>query len=177
LWIGLVNETEAEAVAAAELRALMRKYDLEPWIITRRLLIDETQIPHAFPILTLNTRETGKELNFLSDFLHEQFHWLADEPWLSDFRAAEQDLETLFPEVPAFADGGATSEVDTYNHLLVCDLEYQAMTALVGEAAARETLAGINYYQWIYEKVLNDPQVREVALRHGFDVSKGVPRN
>jgi hypothetical protein len=59
----------------------------------------------------------------------------------------------------------------------VCDLEYQAMTALVGEAAARETLAGINYYQWIYEKVLNDPQVREVALRHGFDVSKGVPRN
>jgi hypothetical protein len=176
LWIGLVNGTEAEAVAAAELRALMRKYDLEPWILMRRVLIDESQIPYAGPILSLNTAENGEELGLLSDFLHEQFHYLADEPWLSDLRAAEQDFATLFPEVPAFADGGGLSDEATYNHLLVCDLEYHAMTALVGEAGARETLAGINHYQWIYEKVLNDPRVREVALRHGFDVSKGVPK-
>ena len=61
-------------------------------------------------------------------------------------------------------------------HLLVCDLEYQAMTTLVGQAAARETLTGIGCYKWIYEKVLNDPRVREIVLRHGFDVSKGLPR-
>ncbi|MFO7286064.1 MAG: hypothetical protein C0P79_004355 [Gammaproteobacteria bacterium] len=50
------------------------------------------------------------------------------------------------------------------------------MTPLVGAKAARETLESFTHYDWIYDKVLNDPRVREVALRHGFDVSKGIPR-
>jgi hypothetical protein len=176
LWIGLANGTEAEAVAAAELRAAMRKYDLEPWTLTRRVLIDENQTPHSGPILTLNTAENGEELGLVSDFVHEQLHWLEEEPWLRAFDAALADFQALFPDVPSFADGGALNGPATYRHLLVCHLEYQAMTALVGEAAARETLSGIGYYKWIYEKVLNDPRVREVVLRHGFDVSKGVQR-
>ena len=63
----------------------------------------------------------------------------------------------------------------TWRHLLVCDLEYKAITALVGEEVARETLAGITHYEWIYERVLDDSRVREVARRHGFDVSEGAP--
>jgi hypothetical protein len=174
VWIGLANGTEPEAVAAAELRALMRKYDLEPWILTRRILIDGNQLPNSGPPLTLNEAEIGDELGFLSDFVHEQLHWLEGAS-PSAFEAALADFEALFPDVPSFDDGGAFDDRATYRHLLVCDLEYQAMTALVGEGAARETLARIGYYKWIYEKVLNDPRVRAVALRHGFDVSKGVP--
>jgi len=173
-WIGLANGTEPEAVAAAELRALMRKYDLEPWIMTRRILIDENQLPNSGPPLTLNEAEIGDELGFLSDFVHEQLHWLEGASPRA-FGAALADFEALFPDVPPFADGGAFDDRATYRHLLVCDLEYQAMTALVGEAAARETLAAIGYYKWIYDKVLNDPRIREIALRHGFNVSRGVP--
>ena len=175
-WIGLANGSEAEAVMASELRALMRKYDLEPWILTRRVLIDENQIPHSHPILTVHTRHIGEELELLSTFVHEQLHWLEEEPWLADFLGAMTEFEALFPDVPSRDAGGARDAQSTYRHLLVCDMEYQAMTALVGEMAARGTLEGMTHYEWIYEKVLNDPRVREVALRHGFVVSRGIPR-
>jgi hypothetical protein len=177
LWIGLANATEGEAAMATELRSLTRKYDVEPWVLTRNVLIDENQIPHSHPILTIHTRHIGEELELLSTFVHEQLHWLEEEPWLADFRAAMQDFKALFPDVPSGAEGGARNAESTYRHLLVCDLEYQAMTSLVGEATARNTLAAITHYQWIYDKVLNDARVREIALRHGFDASGGVPND
>jgi hypothetical protein len=177
LWVGLANGTEGEALMATELRSLARKYDVEPWVLTRSVLIDENQIPHSHPILTIHTRHIGEELELLSTFVHEQLHWLEEDPWLADFQAAMKDLEALFPDVPSSAGGGARDDESTYRHLLVCDLEYQAMASLVGEATARETLAAITHYQWIYDKVLSDPRVREVALRHGFNVSDGVPRH
>lgn len=175
IWIGIENGTDRESMMEAELRALLRKYDLEPWILTRRVLIDQDQIPHSHPVLTIHTRSLGDELGLLSTFVHEQLHWLEEEPWLSDFREAMEAYESLFPEIPSSEEGGASSDRSTYRHLLVCDMEYQAMTALVGEAAARETLAGTTHYEWIYDTVLNDSRIREVALRYGFDVVAGVP--
>ncbi len=174
IWIGLERGSEAEATMAAELRALKREYDLEPWILTRRILVDERQLPHSHPILTIHTRHIGDPLSLLATFVHEQLHWLEEEPWLEDFRAAMKDFEDLFPDVPSAANGGAGDRESTYRHLLVCDMEYQAMRALAGEKAARETLASFTHYQWIYDKVLNDQRIRDVALRHGFNVSNGV---
>ncbi len=174
VWIGLENGTEAEALMASELRALIRKYNVQPWILTRRILIDEDQIPHSHPVLTIHTRHIGEELELLSTFVHEQLHWLEEEPWLGDFNAAMEALEGQFPSVPSSADGGARDDQSTYRHLLVCDMEYQAMSVLVGEAAARETLAGTTHYKWIYHKVLNDPKIREIVLHHEFDVTEGV---
>jgi hypothetical protein len=55
-------------------------------------------------------------------------------------------------------------------------MELQALTTLVGQKVARETLAQITHYEWIYDKVLGDPRVREVALKHGFNVENGIPR-
>lgn len=173
--IRLERESDAEALMALELRSLLDRYDLEPWILTREVLIDERSIPHSHPVLTLHTRHIGDEAMLLSTFLHEQLHWLEDEPWMERWRAAMVELRTLYPEVPSSTDGGARDEESTYRHLLVCDLEYQAMTALVGPARARETLARITHYEWIYDRVLDDPRVREVSLRNGFDVSRGVP--
>ena len=175
VWIGLANGLEAEAIMASELRNLMRRHVVEPWVLTRKVLIDKKQIPHSHPVLTIHTRHIGEELELLSTFIHEQLHWLEEEPWLEDFQAAMADLEELFPVVPSAEDGGARDEQSTYRHLLVCDMELQALTKLVGRTAARETLARHTHYQWIYDKVLIDPRIREVALRHGFDVSEGVP--
>lgn len=175
VWIGLANGLEVEAIMASALRNLIRTHDVEPWILTRKVLIDKEQIPHSHPVLTIHTRHIGEELELLSTFIHEQLHWLEEEPWLEAFQAAMKDFEELFPIVPSSADGGARDKQSTYRHLLVCDMELQALTTLVGRTAARETLAEITHYEWIYDKVLNDPRVREVALRHGFNVSKGVP--
>ena len=176
LWIGLANGTEAEADTAAALRTLMRRYDLEPWILTRTVLIDAKQIPDSDPILTIDTVPVDKEPELLSTFLHEELHWLEKPPWGPDFRAAMKDYEAVFPDVPSGNEGGARDRESTYRHLLVCDLEFQAMKALVGEAVARRTLSGITHYEWIYDKVLNDGRVHEVAVRHGLDASKGVAK-
>lgn len=175
LWIGLANGTELESTMAGELRALVRKYDTEPWILTDRVLIDKDQIPHSHPVLTIHTRHIGNELALLSTFIHEQLHWLEAEPWLVDFQNAMTEFEELFPEVPSSAEGGARDRQSTYRHFLVCDMELQALTTLVGETRARETIARHRYYRWIYEKVLTDPRIREVSLKHGFNVAKGVP--
>lgn len=175
IWIGLGNGSAAEAVIASELRAALRSLDLEPWIRTRSVLIDQNQLPHSHPVLTIHTRSIGDERGLVATFVHEQLHWLEVEPWLSAFRSAMEDYEALYPEVPAAANGGARDTRSTYRHLLVCDMEYQVVTALFGEESARETLAAYTHYEWIYEKVLNDSRVREIALRHGFDVSKGIP--
>lgn len=175
VWIGLQHGSEPEAQMAAELRALLRKYDLQPWILTRRVLIDESTIPRSHPILTIHTRHIGDEHGLLSTFVHEQLHWLEEAPWLGRFNGAMAEYRRIFPDVPDSSSGGARDDVSTYRHLLVCDLEFQAMTAIVGEAVARKTLNRFSHYEWIYEQVLTDPRIREVALRHGFDVSEGVP--
>jgi hypothetical protein len=175
IWIGLAHESEAEAVVASQLRALIRKYELVPWIRTRRILIDEDQIPHSHPVLTIGTGNIDDEPGLLAAFIHEQLHWLEEEPWIADFRATMEEFGKLFPDVPSSAEGGARDDTSTYRHLLVCDMEYQAVSALVGVEAAREVLSGYTHYEWIYDKVLTDPRVREVVLRHGFDVSDGVP--
>jgi hypothetical protein len=175
IWIGLANGSEAETIMAKELRDLIRTHDIEPWVLTNKIFIDERQIPHSHPVLTIHTRHIGAEQELLSAFMHEQLHWLEEEPWLGNFRAAMRDFENLFPEVPSSADGGARDKHSTYRHLLVCDMELQVMTALIGQTPAREILAKMTHYEWIYEQVLNDPRVREVALTHGFDVSQGIP--
>jgi len=137
VWIGLANGLEAEAIMAAELRALLRTHEVEPWILTKKILIDKKQIPHSHPILTIHTRHIGEELELLSTFVHEQLHWLEDEPWLPAFQAAMAEYEKLFPTVPSSADGGARDNQSTYRHLLICDMELQAMTTLVGRRHER----------------------------------------
>jgi hypothetical protein len=32
-------------------------------------------------------------------------------------------------------------------------------------------MASYGHYTWIYETLLDDPRIREVNLRHGFDVA------
>ena len=174
IWISLANQAEDEARMAAELRAVIRSHDVQSWMLTDRIIIDRTQIPHSHPVLTIHTRHIGDEAGLMSTFVHEQLHWLEDEPWLENFQAAMSEFEELYPEVPTSREGGASDRRSTYRHLLVCDMELQAMTALVGETVARQTLAGQTHYEWIYDKVLNDPRVRETVLKHGLDVSAGV---
>ena len=175
LHVQLEHETSAEARMQEELEAMLVAYDLDPWIMTREVVIDERSIPHSHPVLTIHTRHLGDEMHLLTTFVHEQLHWLEDaRP--DEWRAAMADFQEAFPQVPPTDQGGARDDESTYRHLLVCDMELQAMEALVGEDRAREVLAEITHYEWIYERVLGDDRVREIALAHGFDVSTGVPQ-
>lgn len=175
LAIELEHGTDEEARTAQQLQELVRTFDLDRWILTRDVRIDGTAIPHSHPVLTLHTRYLGHDTALMSAFVHEQLHWLEDGETREAFHAAMAEYRELWPDPPPSSEGGARDDRSTWRHLLVNDMEYQAMTTLVGPERARERLAGIPHYAWIYDRVLNDPRVREIALRHGFDVREGVP--
>ncbi|MGH7469200.1 MAG: hypothetical protein ACRENP_14690 [Longimicrobiales bacterium] len=166
--IQLKNDSQTERAARAQMVAIFAKYDLKPYVFTHRILIEDGIIPHSHPILTLSTGYHDRELEALATFLHEQMHWRVDEERDPKAKAAIAEFQSLFPDAPDRSGGGARDRFSTYLHLVVCDLELQSMTRLVGAERARETLRAANHYRWIYDRVLNDARIREVNRRHGF---------
>jgi hypothetical protein len=164
--ITLERASPSEQATANELRQLLRKYEVSDWIFTRKVHIDERSIPHSHPLLTLHTRHLGDEHALLATFLHEQFHWL--EEGNDNFRAAMDAFAKAYPDAPARGPEGARDLESTYRHLLVCDLEFQAITHLLGVERARAVLSASRHYTWIYDRVLNDPRVRTISTAHGF---------
>ena len=166
LEITFEQNTAAERATADQLRKTLEKHDVARWIYTPRIRIDERAIPHSHPMLTLHTRHNGDEDGLLATFLHEQFHWLEEGNAL--FRSAMDAYAKLYPDAPSQGPEGARDLESTYRHLLVCDLEFQVMTRLIGTERARRVLSANRHYTWIYDRVLNDAQVRAVARSHGF---------
>lgn len=62
--------------------------------------------PHSHTILTLNTRQLNDDDGFLGTFLHEQFHWYAEETKPA-VKATIACLHTIWPEVPVGPPDGA----------------------------------------------------------------------
>ncbi len=166
--IGMANGTEREIRTRAQLARLLSNYDLEPWLFTRRIFIDEAEeIPHSHPVLTVNTDPLDDDAAQLATLLHEQFHWFRSGR-MQGLDAALADLREIFPEVPSGGSTGARNERSTYLHLVICDLEFQALSKLLGEEEARRVLSGFRHYTWIYEQVLGNPAVRRTHERHGL---------
>lgn len=167
--IQLAHNSATEQQAQKQLMDLFSTYpDMVKWVYTEDVIIDDsTRIPHSHPTLTVNTRYLDDDTEQLATFVHEQLHWFEDK------RSAEREraileLRELFAEVPVSGGQGARDEYSTYLHLIVCDLEFQALTILLGEEKARELLDDKPYYRWIYEKVLSDKRIREINHDYGF---------
>lgn len=167
LTVTLEAGTEREQATRDQLLRLLDEHDVDRWIFTERVHIDETDLPHSHPVLTLHARHLGDDPMLLSTFVHEQFHWrVADDA--ANEEAAIEAFREVFPDAPGREGGGARDPYSSYLHLIVCDLEFQAMTVVYGEEAARELLGRITHYTWIYERVLGDPRVRRINERFGF---------
>ena len=166
--ITLKNNTPAEAKTKEQLERLLKTYDLEKWIFTRKIEIDEKAIPHSHPVLTMSARHLKDDELFLSTFVHEQIHWhfvindkLTDE--------AFKDLKIMFPKVPDKGPEGARSEESTYLHLLVCYLEYRADRQILGELKAKQVMQfwTTDHYTWIYQTVLDRPRdIGGILIKH-----------
>lgn len=168
--VTLKNNTEAEEKARVQLERILSNYEISQWLFTKEIMINEKEfIPFSHPTLTINTRYLDNDLKQMSTFIHEQFHWL-QEKRSKDFEAAINDFKQMFPEVPEAKDGGARDVYSTYLHLVVCNLEYEAMTSLVGKAEARKIIEGWKHYSWIYDKVLNDPRIPEITKKHNITI-------
>lgn len=166
--ITLKNNTPAEAKTKEQLERLLKTYDLEKWIFTRKVEIDEKAIPHSHPVLTVSARHLKDDELFISTFVHEQIHWhfvindkVTDE--------AIKDLKLLFPTVPAKGPEGARDEGSTYLHLLVCYLEYRADREILGELKAKQVMQfwTTDHYTWIYKTVLERPRdIGNILFKH-----------
>ena len=169
LKISLKNGDSLEVQAKVQLERIINKHEdaLAPWLFTREVAIDKSAIPFSHPVLTLNCNYLKHYSKQLANFLHEQFHWLvATMP--AEEKAAIEDFRKIFLEVPVGGSKGARDEHSTYLHLIVCDLELQSMSKIVGEPTARQILAEWKHYTWIYDKVLRDKRIREINSKHGF---------
>lgn len=170
--IRTVNGTASEQSRAEQLRRALDRWDVEAWTYTREIAVEDNVIPHSHPVLTI-TGGPATDDEVLGTFLHEQFHWLEDAD--PGFTAAMRAFAEAFPDAPEGGPEGARDRESTYRHLVVNDLEYQALTELVGRDRAREILEGHGFYTWIYDRVLNDPVVRRINEANGMTL-EGVAR-
>jgi hypothetical protein len=171
------SDTPLERRGRDQLLKLLQTYDLEQWLFTRDVVIQSRVIPHSHPVLTLNTQYVEDDVAQLATFLHEQLHWFMSEHVPGDRRrAADEALRKAFPEVPSTPPEGAANEGSTYLHLIVCYLELEALSTLIGGDAARAKLAAWNHYRWVYSTVLADTAtIRDIVNRHIGPVRKRGP--
>lgn len=161
---------ELEQRACDQLERLLNTYDLSRWTFTSVIRICDFAIPHSHPILTLNTRHLDDDEQALSTFVHEQIHWF-EEAHPAAVAAAVAELRGIYPDAPGGLPAGAHDLDSTYLHLVVCPLEYAALTAIIGPDAARRTLQRKSYYTWVYERTLADwERIHTVLSRHGLEI-------
>jgi len=183
LSIELANNSAREQATKEQLERLLKQYDLSRWIFTKTVRIDQTMRPHSHPVLTLNTRHNGKDPHVLADFLHEQIHWFVADNF-GDGRKAIADVTKMYPDAPdALGAGGSGTQASTYLHVIVCDLEFESVKALLGAEAAetviRESIAegqsaGLGYF-WIYQKVLDDQETLKAVIKKHKLAPPGLP--
>jgi hypothetical protein len=168
--IDLAHRTEREARTKATLEQVLAAYDLKKYIFTKRAVIEERAINHAFPVLTLNARFASSPDELLSSFVHEQLHWhLRDHQ--RDQQAAVEELERMYPGAPVGGTDGAETPFSTYGHLVDCYLEILADRELLGPVRTDAVIQDKGHYTWIYATILRDePRISGVVERHHLRV-------
>jgi len=159
LKIVLAHDSERERQTQAQLERLLQAHDVSRWTHTRDIVIDDTEIPHSHPVLTLHARHLKDDDLLLSTYVHEQTHWhLERHP--AERAAAVQALRKLYPRIPIGYPEGSDSAAVNYDHLLIIYIEYRADQRLMGELRARAVMEFLahDHYRWLYREVLHDPE-------------------
>jgi hypothetical protein len=168
--VTLAHGSLPERITRLQLGRFFWVHNLEPWLFTRTVVIDETTIPHSHPVLTLHARHLRQGDELLSTFLHEQLHWFMVANRDSVQRALPE-LRARFPGLPVGYPEGADSERSSYEHLPIIYLEYESLRRLVGERRADETMGfwERDHYRALYRLVReNLHTVRSLTSRHGL---------
>lgn len=165
--ISLAHGTSAELKIKNDLLLLLKTYPLDDFIFMEKVVIDEqAPTPRSYPVVTMNTDHEylNDPLMLLSTFIHEQLHWYLIENGNSSKEAFRASVKEEFPHLKVAEPLGDGDEGSTLSHLVVCFLEYQALTSLLGRDAARAQIAKMDWYTWIYEQAL-DERNREKFVR------------
>lgn len=170
--IKLKQGNAQELLARDQLQRLLGEHDVSAYYFTKEVIIEQYAIPHSHPILTLNTRHLNQDDEALSTFLHEQLHWYL-EANDDKVRAAEAELEKMYPEIPVGGQDGAADRESGYLHLVVCYLELQADRQVLGPERTAQVFQfwEHDHYRWIYHTVIQDEaKIAEVVDRNGLRI-------
>ncbi|UTW61971.1 hypothetical protein KFE98_18460 [bacterium SCSIO 12741] len=167
------SQTATELDTKVRLEKLLKEYDLEPYLYTKEILIQDSTIPHSHPVLTMTTRDSAPDL-ILSTFVHEQMHWYT----LHKNEVSEEVMEEIkkrYPKVPIKLPEGGGSEYGTHLHLVVNYLEYEILIRELGQERAKAVMDhwSNHHYTWIYKQVLKDyDELGELLESHGLNLPK-----
>jgi hypothetical protein len=156
-----LSHAERNAIAVrGMLIALRTKYDLGAYEYCKEVCIAPTMLPYSHPVIRLHTA-LFTETALLANYIHEQMHWYVT--WYShkhtdQWRAVWTALEQRYPNPPIGHGEGADTRASTHLHLIVNWLEIEALSSLIGAEAAKEHVARLHYYRWIYAAVIQDRQ-------------------
>ena len=162
-----LNSNEKTKLTKEALLFYFKNYDLTPFLYTKIIHINSDGTSQSHPILTLSTNSSHYPERILSTFLHEQFHWWANEADDNYFKAVMMDLKTLYPELPE--TGVSSNCFSTYLHLIICWLEFKGTAKLIGKDKAEKVIQSYEIYEWIYGQVLeNNIVLKKILSRHNF---------
>ena len=171
LTVRTASGTQAEVRTKAMLEDLSRRLDLQRFVVTTDVVIQEGENAHSHPVLTLGT-DYPMEAALLSSFLHEQMHWWSTTcSGAGDARAAghvEGALETSFPDLPLDPPEGCGTHRSNVIHLHVCWLELEALATLFGAEWATQRVLRRPGYRAIYRAVVEHREpLRQLFDAHG----------
>jgi hypothetical protein len=147
------NNNEAELITKETLERILKTYDLIKYIRCNEVIIEQGATGKAYPIIRLSAWRADSEEGLLAQFLHEQFHWIA-EGKVEEMRNAMSEVKDIFPNAPIDKPEGGGSEKSTYTHLIVCRLELLALGKILGEEKALKIVSGNRNYTWIRKMVI-----------------------
>jgi hypothetical protein len=171
LKLKLKNDSPLEQRKKEQIERLAKQYDLKKYTITREIIIEQGVRPHSSPVLTLNGRFLDNDDLTLSQYCHEQGHWVLMERHRRDLPYLYNDLKRLIPSLPTEFPQGSGDERGTYFHLAVIMLEWQALEELVGAERARAALEwkSHDHYTAIYPAVLEKrEELQKIMKRYAI---------
>jgi hypothetical protein len=121
------------------LDSLCARYDLTPFVSTRRIRIDPDGTTRARPVLTLGTRSAGDPLSFLAEFLVQQMEWRLGER-AAAVEGAVAALEASFPDFYEQNRTLADRPADLFRMAAAAWLAFEAMLRFLDPDDAEDAL-------------------------------------
>ena len=169
LKISLASGSAIEQGKKEQIGRIAANYDLKKFTLTRDIRIEQGAMAHAKPVLTLNGRFLDDDDRALSQYVHEQGHWVLGRR-LRDLNDLLRELTAAFPSIPTDYPAGSGGVQDSYFHIPVILLEWQALEELIGPERALAVMMFMqtDHYTALYALVLkNRARVERIAARYG----------
>lgn len=156
LKVSVAHGAPQELALKARVEAVVAKYKLGKWLYTGEVRIDkDAWPPRSHPVLTLGVRDAllSDDVYLVGALLHEEFHWnmVLNSRFMPDETTAL--VKARFPGLEPSRPKGAGDEGSTYNHVLVCYMEYRALASIFGIEGARKAIRALPFYTSIYALV------------------------